>query len=172
MSIDEVVEFVRQTLEVHLRLLTSFRVYLNRFRMGSGLLARKQRRSSVCAYSTFAPPCFSRQNMLFDERGQIYPKGFHPESQDMELDFSQVAWSKRRRSANGLKYVFIDFGTSSQFYSLEKRGLVVGCMAQDPTIPELSGDIPHNRFAVDVYALGNVGERKLLGVCLRISRVD
>ena len=110
----------------------------------------------------------SHYNIMFDESGKMYPKGFHPASQNMELDFSQVARPRRRRSTNGLKYIFIDFGISSQFGSLEKRELVKGCMAQDPTIPELSDDVPYDPFAVDVYTLGNLYKVELLGVCLRL----
>ena len=109
---------------------------------------------------------------MFNERGQMYPKGFHPASQNKEPDFSRMAEPRRGRTANDIKYIFIDFGISSQSNSLEKRELEVGYIAQDPTIPELSDDIPYDPFAVDVYALGNVCKRKLIGVCLRFSCID
>ena len=108
----------------------------------------------------------SARNILFDERGQMYPKGYHPTNQNMEPDFSRLANPRRRRAASSIKYLFIDFGLSSQFSSFEGRELVVGCIAQDATIPELSDDDPYNPFAVDVYTLGNVYKRKFLGVCL------
>ena len=98
----------------------------------------------------------------------MYSKGFHPARQVMELDFSREAKPRRRRAASGLKYIFINLGTSTQFDSLEKRQLVVGCVAQDPTIPELSDDVPYDPFAVDVYTLGNLYKVELLGVCLRL----
>ena len=111
--------------------------------------------------------CFrdlSALNILFDERGQMYPRGFHPLLQVAEADFSRPANPNRRREAKDIKYIFIDFGISSRFNSLEERYLVYGCMAQDPTIPELSGIVPYNPFAIDVYTLGNVYREELLEV--------
>ena len=95
----------------------------------------------------------------------MYPRGFHPASTNIEPDFTRIAKPRRRRAASDIKYIFIDFGISTQFDSLEKRELVVGCMAQDPTIPELSDDVPYDPFAVDVYTLGNVYKEELLEVC-------
>ena len=111
--------------------------------------------------------CFrdlSALNILFDERGQMYPRGFHPMIQALEANFDRPANPKRRRGAKDIKYIFIDFGISSHFNSLEERHLVYGCMAQDPTIPELSDIVPYDPFAVDIYTLGNVYREELLEV--------
>ena len=104
------------------------------------------------------------RNILFDEKGLMFPKGFHPGNQYFDADFNRVALPKRRRGARGIKYMIIDFGLSSQFASFEERELVVGCMAQDATVPELSDDYPYAPFAVDVYTLGNVYKTELLRV--------
>ena len=103
-------------------------------------------------------------NILLDEKGQMFPKGFHPNFQSFEADFSWVADPKRRRGARGIKYMIIDFGLSTQFASFQERENVVGCMAQDATIPELSDDLPYDPFAVDVYTLGDVYKTDFLRV--------
>ena len=104
-------------------------------------------------------------NILLDEKGQMFPRGYHPHNQEIEPDYSQVAKYKPRRDAKGIKYMLIDFGISSQFPSFEDRERVVGCMAADATIPELSPDVPYDPFALDVYTLGNVYKEELLEVC-------
>ena len=94
----------------------------------------------------------------------MFPKGFHPVNQTFEIDYSALVSSKRRRGARGIKYMIIDFGLSTQFASFEERELVVGRMAQDATIPELSDHYPYDPFAVDVYTLGKVYETEFLEV--------
>ena len=103
-------------------------------------------------------------NILLDEKGQMFPKGFHPNFQSFEADFSWTADPKRRRGARGIKYMIIDFGLSTQFASFQERENVVGRMAQDATIPELSDRYPYDPFAVDVYTLGNVYGTEFLEV--------
>ena len=98
----------------------------------------------------------SAVNILFDEKGQVFPEGFHPRHQSCKPDISGLAKARRRRGVRGIGYIIIDFGLSSQFASREERELVVGCISQDKSIPELSYYRPYDPFAVDIYALGNV----------------
>ena len=95
-------------------------------------------------------------NILFDEKGQVFPEGFHPHHQSCKPDISGLAKARRRRGARGIRYLMIDLGLSSQFASREERQLVLGRTAQDKTIPELSNFCPYDPFAVDIYTLGNV----------------
>ena len=94
----------------------------------------------------------------------MFPNGYHAFSQSFEPDFIRVARPKRRRGAKGIKYIIIDFGISSRFASVEDREFVYGCMAADPTIPELSDSLPYDPFSLDVYTLGNVYKQQLLEV--------
>ena len=95
-------------------------------------------------------------NILLDEKEQMFPEGFHPLNQICKPDVYGLAKARRRREVPGIKYMIIDFGLSSQFASREERQLVVGCIAQDKTIPELSDFEPYDPFALDIYTLGNV----------------
>ena len=97
------------------------------------------------------------------DASKMYPKGFHPLSPSFEPDFKRVARPFRRRGA-GVKYYFIDFGFSQIFNSYEERENVLGIMAQDRTIPELSNTVPYDPFAVDVYTLGMVYKERLTSV--------
>ena len=104
-------------------------------------------------------------NILLDEKGQMFPEGFHPCHQNSKFDIIELAKASRRRGARGIKYIIIDFGLSTQFASREERHLVLGCISQDSTIPELSAVRAYDPFAVDVYTLGNV-YRNLVEVCV------
>ena len=102
---------------------------------------------------------------MLDEKGLMFPNGYHPFSQSFESDYGRVARPKRRREAKGIKYTIIDFGISSKYASEEDREFVYGCMAADLTVPELSDNLPYDPFPVDVYTLGNVYKNELLEVC-------
>jgi len=55
-----------------------------------------------------------------------------------------------------LKYYFVDFGESSMFASMEARRLVVGKIAQNQTVPELSDSVPYDAFKLDVRMFGDL----------------
>ena len=76
------------------------------------------------------------------------------------------AVKRRRRDVKGVKYYFIDFGTSTRFEDdvpFEDRR-VTGTDCQGPDVPELSRLIPYGPFAVDVFILGNVYRQDFLSV--------
>ena len=69
------------------------------------------------------------------------------------------------RTSHPTKYYFIDFGISMQFESYRRRELVIGDIAQDQTVPELSRNVPYDPFAVDIYTLGNIYKEEVIKVC-------
>ncbi|EJD44858.1 hypothetical protein AURDEDRAFT_124948 [Auricularia subglabra TFB-10046 SS5] len=62
----------------------------------------------------------------------------------------------KSRSSTPVKYYFIDFGLSSRFTSFSDRKLVVGDVAQNLTVPELSKRVPYDPFALDVRMFGDM----------------
>lgn len=66
-----------------------------------------------------------------------------------------------RWSVRPVQYYIIDFGMSTRCSS--KETLVLGHLAQDKSVPELSRKVPYNPFMVDVYHFGNVIKR-----CLKV----
>ena len=104
------------------------------------------------------------------EADDMYPKGFHPMGHELSPDFRRPSQPKRRNQSK-IKYYFTDFGISRQFESYEKREKVVGFLAQDRTVPELSMMRPYDPFAVDIYTLGNVYNETLLHVRIVQSSV-
>lgn len=62
----------------------------------------------------------------------------------------------KSRSRVPVKYYFIDFGLSSIFPSFAERKLVVGDIAQNTTVPELSKRVPYDPFALDIRMFGDL----------------
>ncbi|KAL5513542.1 hypothetical protein ACEPAH_3941 [Sanghuangporus vaninii] len=140
--VDEVVDFVRQTLEGL--------VYIH-----SQNVAHRD---------------LSDGNIMMDGRVMYGKKGFHPSDQDMTAaDVMIVAKPKTRRDAGFVKYYFTDFGISTLFDDPSKPRSVVGNRAQDLEVPELNNIIPYDPFPVDVFTLGNVFKRHFLD---KYSNVD
>ena len=74
----------------------------------------------------------------------------------------------RRKAVAPMQYYLIDFGLSCRFPSYEGRGLVLGKVGQDKSVPELSKRIPYDPFKVDIYQMGSVINR-LIKVSLVLS---
>ena len=92
----------------------------------------------------------------------MVPKGSHfckPKSHDGLKD--GLEW-KSRWSVRPVQYYFVDFGISVRCATKDTK--VLGLMAQDKSIPELSDSIPYSPFPVDIYELGNV-----LRECIEVS---
>lgn len=62
----------------------------------------------------------------------------------------------KARSSARVKYYFIDFGLSSRFESFASRKLVLGDVAQNLTVPELSKRVPYDAFALDIRMFGDL----------------
>lgn len=102
---------------------------------------------------------------MFDASRLFGAKGFHPSrpvvtAQDIQLD----VMPKSRMERGPVKYIFTDFGESSYFEDPNEERLVLGNIAQDGDVPELSLVWPYDPFAVDVFTLGKVYERSFLDV--------
>ncbi|KAL5492792.1 hypothetical protein ACEPAI_4240 [Sanghuangporus weigelae] len=133
--VDEVVDFVRQTLEGL--------VYIH----GHDVAHRD----------------LSDGNIMMDGLAMYGKKGFHPSDQDVRADDAlKLAKPKTRRDVGSVRYYFTDFGLSSYFDDPDRRRLVTGNRAQDREIPELSSIVPYDPFAVDIFTLGNVFKRNFL----------
>ncbi|EJC99788.1 uncharacterized protein FOMMEDRAFT_112858 [Fomitiporia mediterranea MF3/22] len=141
-SVDEVVDFVRQTLE--------------------GL---KYMHSKGVAHRDCA-----KLNIMMDAT-TMYPKGFHPAAKLMDPSGVKPAPVRRRRDVSGVKYCFIDFGISTRFDPnvKEDERRVTGIDGLDRDVPELSANIPYDPFAVDVFILGNVYRKSLLNKYVNLA---
>lgn len=85
----------------------------------------------------------------------MYFRGYHPIHQVLDVSGWDPAPYIPRRKTKGVKYYFIDFGISTHFAASNTNRLVFGEYCQDRTVPELSGTVPYDPFAVDVYLIGN-----------------
>ncbi|KAI5120177.1 hypothetical protein M0805_002645 [Coniferiporia weirii] len=131
-SADEVVDFVKQTLE--------------------GL-------SYIHSQNVAHRDC-TRLNIMMDA-GLMYPKGFHPiQSNFLPTELEPAPYLKRSQ-VKGVKYFFLDFGISTRFQEGEAHE-VVGTKCGDGDVPELSSIVPYNPFATDVFILGNMYKERLL----------
>ncbi|KAH8111759.1 kinase-like domain-containing protein [Phellopilus nigrolimitatus] len=134
--VDEVVDFVRQTLEGL--------VYMH-----SQNVAHRD---------------LSDGNIMMDGRPLFDPDGFHPAQQYLTARDLSMATPRSRSDVERVKYYFTDFGISTHFEDDNRPRLVVGNVAQEEGIPELSLFIPYDPFRVDVFTLGMTFKRNLLDV--------
>lgn len=70
----------------------------------------------------------------------------------------------RRCDVEGVLYYVTDFGISTRFTDPNEPRLVRGIDCQDKEVPELSQWTEYDPFPVDIFTLGNVFKKKLLGV--------
>ncbi|KAL5530910.1 hypothetical protein ACEPAG_3786 [Sanghuangporus baumii] len=131
-SVDEVVDFVRQTLE------------------GIAFMHANNVAHRDCA----------DLNIMLDGTS-MYPDGFHPVLQNRSRNWKKPAKFRSRSSSRGVKYYFIDFGLSTRFWGTKEGRLVTGRFYQ-VCVPELSDCIPYYPFAIDIYLLGDVYRRHFL----------
>ena len=105
-----------------------------------------------------------------DSRRLLGPKGSHYSVPTMfHEDMSLIKDEKlRHRAVTPIQYYLIDFGLSCRFPSFQERGLVLGKVGQDKSVPELSKQIPYDPFKVDIYQMGSVINR-LIKVSLDLS---
>ncbi|KAH8111764.1 kinase-like domain-containing protein [Phellopilus nigrolimitatus] len=103
-------------------------------------------------------------NIMMDGRPLFHPDGFHPVQQDLTARDLSMATPRSRSDVERVKYYFTDFGISTHFEDDNRPRLVVGNVAQEGTIPELSLYIPYDPFCVDVFTLGMTFKRNLLDV--------
>ncbi|KDQ17703.1 hypothetical protein BOTBODRAFT_29861 [Botryobasidium botryosum FD-172 SS1] len=136
-SVDDAVDFVKQTLE------------------GLAFMHEKGVAHRDCA----------RFNILMDYE-YLYPEGFHPQRPGIAKSGKGLAPSRRRHQVPFPKYYFIDFGLSERYpEDYEGPRLVTGLEGQDKTVPEIARDDPtylYDPFKVDIYTLGNVYKNELL----------
>ena len=100
----------------------------------------------------------------------LYRNGFHPARQNLEKAGDRFAHPLRRCDVDHVRYYFTDFGVSTHFKDDTSERLVVGTLAQDRTVPELSETVPYDPFAVDVYTLGNVFKTNFMAVSVTYPR--
>jgi len=99
-------------------------------------------------------------NIMMDGRS-LYPKGFHPSAQYMSPSCKTRAAHLRRIHAPPVKYVFVDFGISIKFSESQER-LTFDTLGREDA-PELEdAETSHDPFALDIYVLGKVYQRKFL----------
>ncbi|KAI5120181.1 hypothetical protein M0805_002649 [Coniferiporia weirii] len=131
-SVDEVIDFVRQTLE------------------GLIFIHSQNVAHRDCTYL----------NIMMNAN-QMYPKGFHPVQYDFLPAYYDFAPYRKRREVKGMKYFFLDFGISTRFQEGEARE-VVGRKCGDKDVPELSSLVPYDPFATDIFILGNLYKEQFL----------
>ncbi|KAJ7782455.1 hypothetical protein DFH07DRAFT_909280 [Mycena maculata] len=96
-------------------------------------------------------------NIMMDGQ-HLYPNGFHPTFQWLNMDHSARAKHTTRTRAPP-KYYLIDFGISVRFSPDSLPRTEVPIKGADRTVPEFEGDgclDPLDPFATDVYYLGNM----------------
>ncbi|KAH8119827.1 kinase-like domain-containing protein [Phellopilus nigrolimitatus] len=103
-------------------------------------------------------------NIMMDGRALFHPDGFHPAQQYLKARDLTIATPRSRSDVDRVRYYFTDFGISTHFQDNNKPRLVVGNMAQEESIPELSSFVPYDPFRVDVFTLGMAFKRNLLDV--------
>jgi hypothetical protein len=85
----------------------------------------------------------------------MYPHGFHP-VEGISFDDRNTAASRISRLEAGVKYYFVNYGTSSYFPPGSRRELVLGIAGRNRDVPELSNSVPYDPFKVDIFKIGNV----------------
>ncbi|KAH8115230.1 kinase-like domain-containing protein [Phellopilus nigrolimitatus] len=106
----------------------------------------------------------SDANIMMDGRSLFDPDGFHPCQQHLTARDLSKAKPRSRNDVGRVKYYFTDFGISTYFGDENEPRLVIGNVAQDEDVPELSLFIPYDPFRVDAFTLGMTFKRNLLDV--------
>lgn len=102
---------------------------------------------------------------MVDARRLYDARGFHPSMPDVTAKDVRIKVAhKSRMEAGPVKYYFTDFGESSYFEDPNEERLVLGKIAQDEDVPELSLVWPYDPFPVDVFTLGMVYKRNFQSV--------
>ena len=99
----------------------------------------------------------------------MFPRSFHPMVQTHLPDLSAAA-PMLSRSTVPIHYYIIDFGISTQF-TPDQSTLVVGTLGLDREPPELSDSVPYDPFKLDVFLIGNMVRRRLIGVRRSVIRI-
>ncbi|KAI5120179.1 hypothetical protein M0805_002647 [Coniferiporia weirii] len=131
-SVDEAIDFVRQTLE------------------GLTFIHSQNVAHRDCTYL----------NIMMDGK-KMYPRGFHPVRFNFLPTEVEPAPYRNRSEVKGVKYFYLDFGISTRFQGGEVHE-VVGRKCGDGDVPELSSLVPYNPFATDVFILGNLYKGQFL----------
>ncbi len=97
---------------------------------------------------------------------QLYPDGVHPAAVGMNPTYTGYAQTLRCADVPSIKYYFTDFGLSTRFEDPNQPHLVVGGIAANGDVPELSNVIPYDPFRVDIFTLGNVFKTEFLKVSI------
>ncbi|TDL26470.1 hypothetical protein BD410DRAFT_715779 [Rickenella mellea] len=92
----------------------------------------------------------------------LFPNGFHPLQQMSDPINLRLLQPLRRSDVSSVKYYFIDFGLSTYFEDNDTPRLVLGDVAQDHDVPELSCTVPYDPFPVDVFTLGNMYKKDFI----------
>ncbi len=98
----------------------------------------------------------------------MYPKGFHPSSNSLDVDAVYDAKYLSRTKAKSVKYFYIDFEMSRLIRSKSDRRMR---MQQGPSklAPEIKNRQTYDPFPADIYYLGSVYGTHLLEVRHSIS---
>lgn len=122
--------------------------------------------SPFCDMNVHIRPVYrdtSFKNILMDA-SRMFPRGFHPVRDSfLPHDLSTPAPMIPRMDV-GVKYYFVDYGISSYFPEGTERQLVLGLDGRDRDVPELSAEVPYDPFKVDIFTIGNVLRREIVGV--------
>ncbi|KAI0316379.1 hypothetical protein OF83DRAFT_1060461 [Amylostereum chailletii] len=109
----------------------------------------------------------AQYNILMDAP-DMFPRGFHPVKDWLLPDGTAFAPFKPRMSVDA-KYYFVDYGISTRFAPGTPSGSVLGTLAQDHDVPELSDEVPYDAFKVDIFTVGNIFRRIF---CDKFTNVD
>jgi hypothetical protein len=100
--------------------------------------------------------------------GTMYPKGWHPNHDSFEVDYTLYHKSEiYSRTERPPKYYLIDFGISRRYDPANGSPLEDPINGGDKTVPEHQGRkgvIPCNPFFTDIYYAGNVIRTEFLEV--------
>ena len=151
-SIEEVIDFVDQILQVHGSLssrMPSYNVHLSQgieFMHLNGVAHR----DITCS------------NIMMDGSA-MYPDGFHPVRQHLDLS-AKIEVVPMSRTMSKPKYYIIDFDGSVWFPADMPAELrtATGKHGADDEVPEMSQSVPYDPFKVDIFQFGNVIKKEFL----------
>lgn len=104
-------------------------------------------------------------NVMMDGRA-LYPGGHHPASIESSPDLYEELVPLLRID-NPVRYLYVDFGLSVRFQPGASTH-VVGNVGRDAEVPELSSTVPYDAYKADIYALGNLFDKELVQVSVRV----
>ncbi|KAG8920048.1 hypothetical protein FRC01_000952 [Tulasnella sp. 417] len=105
------------------------------------------------------------ETIMMDGRA-LFPTQWHPQSPNYDLQIQFYKHIKSRTDVGGVRYYFTNFDLST------KGKVRVTGVAGFEDSPELSHRVPYNPYKLDVYILGKMYQRILLGQFINLTLLE